>query len=514
MRGAEQWPDDVALVYHGERTTYRQLEAQVDRVARNLVAIGVAKGDNVGFYITNSAEFVIAIFAALRIGAVAVPFNTRYRETDLTGVIERADCKLLIAISRSGPMDFVPILRSVAEKIPSLEIVLIGDGNVPGAVPWSALTNPATGCDDAALAARRASVRPEDLALIVLTSGTTGHPKGVMHDHSCLRNIGDRADLWSLAPGETTVNYMPMFHLYSFSEIVIASLLKGVRQIVLDAFDAHEVLDLTEKERVNVLHGFDTHWGDLLKAQAERARDVSSLRFGTFPSGMPSSIPIAREVQKTFCPTVTGTGQSESWGWVCTCPPDAPEEARVRMSGRPLPGVEMRVAELDTNHEVPVGTLGELLLRGYTIMKGYYRDPEATARAIDADGWLHTGDQAVMEPEGYVRFTGRYKEMLKVGGENVSAQGVELELMTLEPAIKAAAVVGLPDARLAEVPVAYVVADAAAKLTEESVIAACRGKIASFKIPRRVVFVESLPMTASGKVQRYLLKERAQKELI
>ncbi|GGC89222.1 class I adenylate-forming enzyme family protein [Chelatococcus reniformis] len=522
---ADQWPERVALTFRGATLTFGELEERVDLAARGLLALGLRPGDKVGLLITNRPEFVIAIFAALRVGCVAVPLNTRYRENDLAYVLARADCRALITVDQSGPVDYLAIVAAILPELSSQppllsggfphlqQVIVIGARSLPGTLAWPQLMALGDGVDRATMRRRQDAVSPGDLALVIFTSGTTGHPKGVMHDHSNLRCIAERNALWRLAPGEVTVNYLPMFHLYSLSEIVVSSLLGGVTQIVLETFDAEAVLDLVESERVNIVHGFDTHYADLLRAQARRPRDLASLRFGTFPSGMDSTIPVCLETQSRLCPTVTGIGSSETWSWIATCPIEAPEDERCRLSGRPLPGVEIRMVDPATGTDVPEGTPGEMLFRGYTVMKGYFADPEATAAALDADGWYHSGDQGIMYANGCFRFTGRYKEMLKVGGENVSAQGVEFELKQLVPAIEQVAVVPLRDERLSEVPVAYVVMPEPRALGEDEIIAACRGKIASFKIPRHVFFVDELPQTPSGKVQRYILKARAEDDV-
>lgn len=514
---AARWPQQEALVWATGSMSYAELDRRIDQVACGLMRCGLEPGDKVGLLVSNGPEFVIALFASWRIRAVAVPLNLRYREVDLADVVRRSQCRLLILTARSGPVDFAGMVqRGLGEELKrgSLRTVLIGAGSVPDATPWSSLEeSDYAPTERAALQDRRATCRADDLALIMFTSGTTGSPKGVMHDHSCVRSVRDRARLWGVKPGETAINYLPMFHLYSLSEVVLQCVLAGCRQVIMETFDADAALDTIERESVNIIHGFETHYADLLSRQEAKPRNVSSLRFGTLPSGMETSAAVAVKVQRAFCPTVTGTSLTESWSWMCTCAPDEPEERRCHSSGRPLPGLEVRLVDPATGQDVPAGTPGEMWFRGYSIMKGYFGDPRATAAAVDAQGWLHSGDQGIMRSDGYLRFTGRYKEMLKVGGENVSPQGVEQELIELVPEIGQVAVIGMPDERLIEVPVAYVVLRPGVTATEESVIAACRGKIASFKIPRRVIFVDELPQTASGKIQRVLIRERALREV-
>jgi len=261
-------------------------------------------------------------------------------------------------------------------------------------------------------------------------------------------------------------------------------------------------------ERATIIHGFDTHYQLLLEAQEQKPRDVSSVRTGICGTGMASSIPIARRARQTFGNLMTGFGMSEVGIGVTFSFLDSTEEQCVEANGYPGSGYEIRIVDPATGAEQPASVPGEILVRGYMVTRGYYNKPEETARAIDTDGWFHTGDMGVMRPDGHMRFLGRYKDMLKIGGENVDPMEVEAFLMS-HPAIAAAAVVGLPDARLAEVAVAFVQLAPGATLAEREVIEHCRGRVASFKIPRHVVFVDELPMTTTGKVQKVKLRERA-----
>ncbi|MBE0594494.1 MAG: AMP-binding protein [Gemmatimonadales bacterium] len=522
---ARRWPSATALSFEGANLSFREVSEAVDRAARALLARGIRKGDCVGLWITNCPEFVVAFYAVEKIGAIAVPFNTRYRQDDIVFVLRHAECRMLITVDRSGPVECLEMLQAVipgfdgkrferSEEFPHLEhIVVISGSDDGGALSWSRFLLDGDDASEAQLREAVANVRPDDIALIVFTSGTTGNPKGVMHDHSCLRNVRERSALWPLSADDTVLNFLPMFHLYGLSEMVMACMLTGMRQVITATFDPDEALRLIAQERVTILHGFETHYADLMRSHDRLGLDVGSVRFGTLPAGMPNSNAIAHEVQDRLCPTVSGIGMSETWAWVSMCTLDDSREQRCETSGRPMPGVEIRVVDPVTGKEVPRGMVGEILYRGYTVMRGYFRDPEATARTIDSEGWLHSGDQGLMREDGFVRFLGRYKEMLKVGGENVSPAAVEQEVAKLVPSIEMIAVVGFPDARLGEVAVAYVVPKPGMTCTTEEVAGKCKGRIASFKIPRHVIEVPSLPMTASGKVQRVLLKEQALRDL-
>jgi fatty-acyl-CoA synthase len=274
-------------------------------------------------------------------------------------------------------------------------------------------------------------------------------------------------------------------------------------------FDAGEALRLIEAEHITMIHGFDTHYKDLLEHPSRTARNLSSLRTGILAAGMLSTEPIARRAQELMR-TITGYGMTEIGVGATGSFLDSDVETRTTMSGWPLVGYEVKIVDPGSGAIQPPGQPGEICVRGYEVMQGYYKKPEETAKAIDSDGWLHTGDTGFMRADGCMRFLGRYKDLLKVGGENVDPTEVE-GLLLEDPRINHVAVVGLPDERLAEVPVAFVIKETGAVLTEQDVLDCLRNRIARFKIPRRVFFVDAFPMTGSGKIQKYMLREQAQK---
>ena len=500
-----------AVCFRGERWTFARLADEIDAAARGLIALGIAPGDKVALWMLNRPEWIAAALAVIKIGAVLVPINTRFRTEDVRYVVGQSDSVAIILAERSGPVDYLAMVRELA--LPTVRhAIVLGDQPRPDTVHWPALLGKGARVTPAALAERAAAVDPDATAFFVYTSGTTGFPKGVMHCHNIVRNVIDRVNRMALTFDDVILMYLPLYHLFGFSEGMLVSLVCGARQVLVDVFDPAECLRLLEAERATVLHGFDTHFKDLLEAQAKAPRDVSSVRTGILASGMSSSFAIARRGREVFGPMVSGYGMSEFCVGVTLSFPSSTAEQCVEASGFPAPGYEIRVVDPATGTDAPVGEPGEILVRGYTVMQGYYRNPEETRRTIDADGWVHTGDMGILRADGHLRFVGRYKDMLKIGGENVDPMEVEAFLMT-HPAINLAAVVAYPDARLSEIGVAFVRLEPGEKITESEVLDYCRGKIASFKIPRHVFVVDDFPWTGSGKIQKVKLREDAGRRL-
>ena len=518
----QRYGEREALSFEGRRWSYAEFDAEVDRVARGLIGIGVEHGEHVALWMVNRPEWLFLMYATAKVGAVLVPLNTRYRTADVAYTVKQSDSATWISMARSGPVDYLAMLRENLPEIgdqparsltcaqfPKLRrVVLLGDAPEPGMLDWADLAEAAKAVSQDQLDARAAAVDADDVLLIGYTSGTTGHPKGVMHSHVIIRNVIDRINRFGVSFEDAVINNLPMFHLYGYSESAMLAILSGARQILMESFDAAETLRLVEAERATILHGFDTHYKDMLDCQARDARDLSSLRFGTFPAGMLNSTAIARRSQDELTPTVSGWGMSETWAFAACSFANATEEQRIEASGYPMPGFEFRVIDPETGRQMPPGEQGEFLVRSYQIMKGYYNKPEETASVIDADGWLHTGDTGLLRTDGHLRFIGRFKDILKVGGENVSPAEVEAFLMAL-PEVDQVAVVGYPDARLAEVPVAFIVAADGAAVDFDAVARHCKGNIASYKIPRYVLCVAEFPMTPTGKVQKHKLRARA-----
>ena len=515
-RAARQWGPREARAFQGRRWTFAELSARVDAVAKGLLRLGIAPGDKVALWMVNRPEWLDAMFAVMKIGAVLVPVNARFRTDDMAYVLGQSDAVAMILAARSGPVDYLGMLREVAPdggakpaaRFPALRHVVVVSADAhPGTVAWGGMLEDGRGVGDDALRARDEAVDPAQPAFFFYTSGTTGFPKAAVHDHRIVRNTWDQGERMRITVDDVILMYLPLFHIFGFLHGALMSMIRGARQVLTETFDADECVELIERERATVIHGFDTHFRALLDAQDKNPRDVSSVRTGICGTGMSSAIPIARRARQTFGPLVTAYGMSEvgvpTFGFL-----DSTEEQCVEANGVPLPGCAVRIVDADTGAERPTGTPGEIVVRGYPLMLGYYGKPVETARAIDQDGWFHTGDMGVLRADGHLHFVGRYKDMLKVGGENVDPMEVEAFLMG-HPAIKGAAVVGRPDPRLSEVAVAFVQLAPGRTLSEEEVIAHCRGHLASFKIPRHVAFVDEFPMTSTGKIQKVVLREWA-----
>jgi fatty-acyl-CoA synthase len=522
-RAAMKFGDREALFFNGIRWSFTQLAESIDRAAKGFIHLGIQPGDKVGLWVPNRPEFIHCFFGLAKIGAVIVPINTFLRTSDTAYLLKQSNSSTLITVDQSGPINYasmvhemLPSIREAPEKgisdpgIPDLQrVVILSERAYEGTYSWPGVLEQGDVISDETLERRSDAVDPDGTVFIMYTSGTTGFPKGVMHCHNVIRNITDQANRLAVTPHDVIIMYLPLFHAFGLYEGPLMSLVTGARQVLTETFDPPESLRLIEREKATLIHGFDTHFKDLVELQEKSPKDVSSLRTGLLATGMSSSIPIARRVHEVLCPgLVSGFGMSEIGVGACLSFLTSTEEQRREASGFPSPGYEIKVVDPETGEEQSRGTPGEILIRGYMVMQGYYDKPKETANTIDSSGWLHSGDMGVMREDGHLRFIGRFKEMLKTGGENVDPMEVEAYLLG-HPAVHQIAIVGFPDERLSEVGVAFIQLKPGKSMTENDVTSYCRGKIATFKIPRHVIFVEEYPMTASGKIKKVTLKEMA-----
>lgn len=473
----------------------------------------------------NRAEWIFAAFAALDIGAVLLPINTALREQDLAFILRHSQCRVLVMAPRSGPVDYTAVLDAVApelhdaapgplrlESLPALRwvVMLDVDRSERGYVSWADFVETLGG--EAECDRLRSAVSPDALAVAMYTSGTTGTPKGVMHSHHGIRNVVDQANRMNVRGSDVLLMFLPLFHAYAFYEGPLLSLVTGARCVLLPRFDAGDALAALERHRATMCFGFSTHFSDLMDHPDFETTDRSSLRVSIMAVGPASMESVGRRVARGFGGRViSGYGMTELGPGAALGFLDEDEDHGAATSGYPLPGYEFRTIDPVTGAVQPRGTPGEVLIRGYQVTEGYLDEPVLTAAAIDADGWLHSGDVGIIQQDGYLRIVGRYKDMLRVGGENVDPAEVEA-LYAQHPCVKVAALVPVPDARLDEVGCLCVVrADAAgsADALRAELLHYVDTRLAAHKRPRHVAFVDELPMTASGKLQRHVLRDIA-----
>jgi len=526
-RSAERAPGRDAIVFPERRLTYAQLVERGEQRARELTALGVGPGDRVGLLLPNSPEFVELLAGAAFLGATAVPVNVRFKVFELGHVIRDSGISALFTVAEPDQhVDFAALLYETLpglreapdplalslEAAPELRAVaLLTDEPVAGFVPAGRLRELADGAD---LEPPRADTGPgpDDLVLVMYTSGTTAHPKGCMiPHHAFVRNGGHVARRFDLRKDERFWDPLPMFHMGSLLPLT-AVLGTGATFVSMRHIDIDVALDQLERERITWAYPTFPpvtlalmHHPDFERRRPPGIRYVCNV----------APPDVMRQVQEAWAPArvVASYGSTELCGTIAYNEPADTDEQRVNTCGRPYPGTEVRIVDPETGAELPQGEPGELLARGDALFQGYWNDAELTSKAIDADGWFHTGDVCSLDEGGRITYHGRTKDMLKVGGENVAALEVESYLST-HPAIKMAQVVGVPDARLTEVVAAFVEPAPGTELTPQEVIDFCSGKIARYKVPRyvRIVGEDEWPMSAT-KVQKFKLRERLLAEL-
>ncbi len=506
-----RWGDREALAFRGRRFSFRELAADVDGVSRGLIQLGVAPGDKVAIWLQNCPEWIHAMFACAKIGAIHVPVNTRLRTDDVAYVLRQSDSSTLITHDVSGPIDYLSMARQLGPITGHLKhLVIKSERTHPDTVSWGDLLEGGRAVRDATVRERVTAVRSTDTAFIMYTSGTTGFPKGVARDHALIESLVDRQRRLGMTERDVFINYLPLFHIFGYVDGPLGSMMTGNRQVLTETFDPDEALDLIEREGGTQVHGFEGHLKALCDTQEARPRILRTLRTGLMALGQASAAATAYRARTVLAPGrfLAAYGITEVGANVTVSFLDATDEQACETSGYPCEGFAVRVVDPETGKEQPPGVAGELLVRSRYMMQGYYRKPQETARVLDADGWFHTGDMAMLRSDGYVRFVGRYKDVLKIGGENVDPMEVEGYLLQ-HPDVEQVAVVSYPDAKLTEVGVAFVQRRPGTSPTEAEVVTSCRGRIASFKVPRHVIFLDELPVTSSGKVQKAMLRKRA-----
>ena len=501
--------DALVARHQGIRLTYAELDAAVDELARALLALGLEQGERIGIWAPNCAEWTLTQFATARIGAILVNLNPAYRTTELRYALAQSGCRTLIAARAFKSSDYVAMVAEVRPELPALtDVVWLGGAE------WDALLARAGAVDAAALAAREAALAPGDPINIQYTSGTTGAPKGATLSH---RNILNNGYLVGAAcgygPEDRVCIPVPFYHCFGMVMGNLGAVAHGACMVIPEAaFDPGATLAAVAEERCTSLYGVPTMFIAELGDPAFADADLSSLRTGIM-AGSPCPVEVMKRViaDMHMGEVTIAYGMTETSPVSTQTGPDDPIEQRVGTVGRVHPHVEVQIVDA-RGAVVERGGTGELCTRGYSVMSGYWDDPERTAEAIDGDGWMHTGDLATMDGDGYVNIVGRIKDMVIRGGENVYPREVE-EFLYGHPDVDDVQVVGVPDARYGEELLAWVRLRAGATADEDAIRAYCRGRIAHFKVPRYVRFTDGFPMTVTGKIQKYKLRELGIAEL-
>ncbi len=527
---ARRYPTNDALVYPDQnlRYSYEQYNAQCDRVAKGLLAMGVEKGDNVSIWATNVAEWVILQFASAKIGAVLVTVNTSYKSSELEYVLQQSDSKMLFLVAGFKDTDYVETTYAVvkelkdstvgelhSDNLPYLKnVVYIGDSTPAGMSNFAAIEILGQQVSDAELQAVKDSLTEHDVINMQYTSGTTGFPKGVMLTHHNIVNNGfNIGECMCFTEKDRLCIPVPFFHCFGCVLGVLACVTHGSTMVPIEIFTPEVVLRTVQQEKCTALHGVPTMFIAELEFPGFDQYDLSTLRTGIM-AGSPCPIEVMKRVIRDMhvSEITIAYGQTEASPVITQTRTDDPIELRVATVGRALPDVEVKIIDIETGTTLPAGKQGELCCRGYLVMKGYYNLPEATALAIDKDDWLHTGDLAVMDENGYCKITGRIKNMIIRGGENIYPREIE-EFLYTHPAVSDVQVYGVPDRKFGEQAMAAIKVKDGVTLTEEDVKTFCKGRIANYKIPFYIRFVDEYPMTASGKIQKFKLREMAIKDL-
>jgi fatty-acyl-CoA synthase len=546
---ADRFGDREALVHveRGVRYTYAQFRAECDRMARGLLSLGIRKGHHIGIWATNYPEWVIAQFAAAKIGAVLVTVNPAYRAHELEYVLRQSDAHALLLIGSFRSSDYVAMLQEVvpelrdsapgelkSDKLPQLRHVIFvpapsqvsvgaqgfaplqpSQGHPAGMWLWDEVRSRGQEVTPVALAQRQAECDPDDVINIQYTSGTTGNPKGAMLTHyNLVANATYTGRGLNFTEKDRLCIPVPFYHCFGCVLGTLCCVSQGATMVIpAEYFDPLKTLVAVEKECCTALHGVPTMFIAELGHPDFEKFNLSSLRTGIM-AGSPCPIEVMRRVMDRMgAREITiAYGLTEASPVITLTSTEDTIERRVTTVGPPLPNVEVKIVDPETGQEVPRGQQGELWTRSFMVMKGYYKMPEATTQAVDAQGWLHTGDLATMDEAGYCKITGRLKDMVIRGGENIYPREVE-EFLYTHPKVADVQVIGVPDLKYGEELMAWVMLKPGQTATAEEIREFCQGKIAHYKVPRYIKFVTQFPMTVTGKVQKFRMREMAIEEL-
>jgi HIP---CoA ligase len=506
---ARRFDDAEAVVDRDRRVSFAELSAAVTDAARALVASGVEAGDRIAVWAPNSLEWIVAALGVTTAGAVLVPINTRFRGTEAAFVLGRSGARALFTVRGFLDTDYPEMLASAGVDLPALEhTVLLSGDTGDGAIAWDDFRARGTAVPSADVDARIDAAGPDDPSDVVFTSGTTGTPKGVVMTHGqTLRAYLDWCDWCGLQSADRYLIANPFFHIFGYKAGILASLMRGATIVPVAVFDPGVVLELVEREHVSVLPGPPTIYHSLLDHPERGRYDISTLRLAvTGAADIP--VELIRRVREElpFDRIFAGYGLTEA-GTVTGTRPDDDFEHVASTVGVPWPGFEVRTVDA-SGADAGAGEPGEVVVRGETVMRGYLDDAEATAAAIDREGWLHTGDLGTLDADGYLRIVGRIKDMFIVGGFNAYPAEIE-NLLLRHPGVSQVAVIGVPDDRLGEVAKAFVVPEPHATVEPAEIIEWARREMANFKVPRSVEVLDALPLNATGKVVKDELRARS-----
>jgi len=505
---AEEYPDKEAIVFQDRRITYKELNEQAERLAHFLKKRGIGKGDKVAIWLPNLPEWVVAWFAIPKLGAVVVPTDPWLKSGEIEYMFGDSDTKAVITSEKAGKYNFLDILEQVAPKLDELDTIVLLEGEsdqMPTVNYDDALEEGMGWKDDEEYLANKETLEPDDVTFILYTSGTTGRPKGVQLTHyQIVKNAHDQGEILHTSDEDKLVIPVPFSHCFGNVMSITLTVVFGGTMLPLLEFHPKKALELVEEEKATMIHGVPTMFIRELELSKEGEYDTSSLRTGIMAG---SSCPV--ETMKSVindlgCNVSITYGLTEASPGVTMTRFDDSIEDRVQTVGRVMPDQEIKVVD-DSGEEVEPGETGELLVKGYNVMVGYYKEPKQTEETIE-NGWLHTGDLAEMDERGYVKIVGRKKDMVIVGGVNVYPREIE-EYLIENPEIQEVAVVGVPDEDLGEVVAAAVVPTENADLTPQDVVDFLYGRVASSKVPRYVSVGMSLPVSGRGKVQKFKLRD-------
>jgi acyl-CoA synthetase (AMP-forming)/AMP-acid ligase II len=494
-RAAVNWGERTAVVDGTRRFSYRDLAQHCRDIACGLAALGVTKGDRVAIWMPNRLEWVTAFFGAAAAGAVVVPLNTALSRTETQYQLAHSGASVLIVCDRFRGRDYLADSLALRTQVPqSISIVVVGESSDPTTTPWHRIAGGSPGFTPPAN-------QVDDPVIMLYTSGTTGQPKGAVHCHRFTQTLVSSAARLQLTENDCVVLYLPLFHVYALIAGLLLMFSVGARIVLMERFSSAESLHLIRSEHATILYGVPTTYIDQLNDPAVDEVDVARIRLAFTPLAPD----LSRRVHAKFdAPCLNTFGMTETASIVIMPGLDDTLEAAIGTVGRPLDGITVQIVDEVTGQPVPGGSRGKLLIRGPSIMLGYHENPSATARALDADGWFHTGDLAQRDSDGNIVFIGRDSDHYRVGGELVDPIEVEAALQT-HPAIQRAAAVGVPHERLGQVGYAWVQLRSGAQVTIEDLKEHCGRELAAFKVPREVFLVADFPTTPSGKVQKFRL---------